>query len=665
MQIHINDFRLELSLMYREGGNWKELYYDSESNWYSKDQPLVKVTFGLRYEKDLIKYDLAFSAPFETQVKVQLSLKDEEDLFHLIPCNIHGDNNLENGRPDEFPMLTSQHPESESCSPYWEFRADRASHPVSILCCKEGAVGISVEPYYKTEDGDLIRNGLFSSLPDTFGVSLGYTNDPVTFINHVIIEEGNKLVTKMDWSPSSAHKAKVMHTSGTIYGFKGNGRQEAHKIVEHIYKQIRVPAQSEKSYEEAARGLLDAFLTVNYSKEFGNYTNMDCHVPDQAILKPWRPLVEIGWTGGGVIAYPLMVAQHALGLPESTFDAYKSPKQIMQEIVEGYNEKSGLFYDVIEPWSDKWPESRVNGWWSGFHLAENCHTAYANGSAVYYLFKMLEFMEENLDESNDLWLETGLKVLDTVMALQREDGAYGYLFSEHEKKVVDWEGFAGCWFVSAFVYAYKFTAKDAYLNSAKSALDYYAGFVQDLNCWGTPMDTWKSIDEEGNLAFIKGARLIHSLAGERKYLDMLKMGVHYEYLWRYGYKAKPEYAPLKESGWNSCGGSVTSVSNPHIHPMGLLVTDDLEYLAEQTGDTYHSKRAQDGLSWIMATMDLYPKVMGYGKYGVLSERFCPSDGLTIERYSDGSPCSTWFSYNGWAAANALEAIAEKILSGEQ
>ena len=94
--------------------------------------------------------------------------------------------------------------------------------------------------------------------------------------------------------------------------------------------------------------------------------------------------------------------------------------------------------------------------------------------------------------------------------------------------------------------------------------------------------------------------------------------------------------------------------------MGLLVTGDLEYLAEQTGDDYYRKRAEDGVNWIMATMELYPDTMGYGKYGVLSERTCPSDGLVTERYSDGTLCSTWFSYNGWAAMNTLEALAEKL-----
>jgi hypothetical protein len=321
-------------------------------------------------------------------------------------------------------------------------------------------------------------------------------------------------------------------------------------------------------------------------------------------------------------------------------------------------------YDVIQPWSDLWPESRVSGWWSGFHLVEECHSAYTNGSAVFYLFKMLAFMKEHSLETKPSWLQVGMQVLDTVIELQREDGAFGYTFSQHEKQVLDWEGFAGCWFAAACALAYRHTEEERYLDSARKALDYYAGFVQDLNCWGTPMDTWKAVDEEGNLAFIRAARLMHEITGELHYLKLLQHGADYECLWRYGFKAKPEHPPLDTCGWNSCGASLTSISNPHTHPMGLLVTRDLEYLSKQTGDNYYQQRADDGVNWLMATMELYPDSMGYGRYGVLSERTCPSDGLVIERYSDGTPCSTWFSYNGWAAANALEALTERLSSQE-
>ncbi len=664
LELKIDGFTLALALNYSKDGLWKSLVPVQENRWISESDTDLKVLLKLAEEAGKVTYALEFSASFKTQIRIEITLLEEDDLSHLIPCNIHGDNNLEYGRPDEFPNLTNEFPESVSCAPLWEFRADRASHPVSILCCRNGAVGISVEPYNESEDNQLIRNGLFSALPERFGVSLGYTNDPVTFINHIRITEAG-LDFSMDWEAGSCQTSRKSSTKGAVYAVRGIGRQAAHLIIRDLYEKMAERAVPKKTVREAAQALLTSFLEVNYSQELDNYTNMDCKVPDNPILKPWRPLVEIGWTGGGVIAYPLLAAQYALGLDTSLFDEYKSPESIMQTIIEGYNDNSGLLFDVIQPWSKNWPDSRVNGWWSGFHLAENCHTAYANGSALFYLFKMLDFMQKYQKETKDQWLETGLKVLDTVMELQRKDGAYGYTFSETERKVLDWNGFAGCWFVPAFVYAYKATGKREYLESAGRALDYYGKFVQELNCWGTPMDTWKSVDEEGNLAFIKGARMLHEATGDPEYLKHLERGANYEYLWRYGYNAKPEWAPLKDTGWSSCGGSITSVSNPHIHPMGLLVTDDLVYLSDVTGDDYHRQRAEDGIAWVMASMELYPDTMGYGRYGVLSERFCPSDGLTIERYSDGTPCSTWFSYNGWAAANALEALSEKLIKEQR
>lgn len=653
--LELNGFRLNLSLRYFHEGAWHALEHLEGHRWGSATAPALKVELALAAEVLGWSYELSLESDFDTQVRLRVELEDATDLFHLIPCIIHGDNNCSQVRPLEYPLLTTDRPEDPDCSEFWEFRADRSSHPVSMLCCADGAVGVSVDPYTQDAEGRLIRNGVFSELPNAFGVSLGYTNDPLTYINHMFGPED-----KWDYAPSTYDRAKSMCTRGRIQVELGEGRLAAHQIIRSIYDDLREMPQPKKSLREATEGLLDALLNVNWSDELQGYTNADCKVPDQPELKPWRPLVEIGWTGGGVVAYPLLAAQHTLGLPESIFDGGKGPMRIMDQILDGYNPDSGLLYDVIQPWSDLWPESRCSGWWSGFHLVEECHSAYTNGSAVFYLFKMLTFMNERSLETNPQWLQTGMQVLDTVIELQREDGAYGYTFSQHEKKVLDWEGFAGCWFAAACALAYRQTDAPRYLDSARKALDYYASFVKDLNCWGAPMDTYKAVDEEGNLAFVRAARLLHEITDDAEYLEHLKNGADYECLWRYGFKAKPEYPPLDTCGWNSCGGSITSISNPHVHPMGLLVTSDLEYLAKQTGDSYYQQRADDGVNWLMATMELYPDTMGYGRYGVLSERTCPSDGLVTERYSDGTPCSTWFSYNGWAAANALEALTERV-----
>ena len=277
--------------------------------------------------------------------------------------------------------------------------------------------------------------------------------------------------------------------------------------------------------------------------------------------------------------------------------------------------------------------------------------------------KTMDYLHQNGKPCPAKWMDAAQKVLHTVMDLQRADGAFGYTYSTQERKVLDWSGFAGCWFAPALVYLYRLTGEERCLHSAEKALHYYHTFVKDLNCYGTPMDTWKAVDEEGNLAFMRGSRLLYEQTGKAEFLQYMKDSAGYEFLWRYGYKTYPEHTPLNQ-GWSACGGAVTSVSNPHIHPMGVIIDTDLRYLARVTGDGYYASRAADSAAWMLQCLELYPAATGYGRYGILSERWCPSDGLDVERFSDGRPFSSWFSHNLWASACVLEAACELLLEIE-
>jgi hypothetical protein len=647
MTIQINGFELELTLTAFQQGGWANLPLDTDGKFSHKG-----IEGYLRIEPDAgqFRFSMAFTSKSLTRLRLNARLRNERDLFHLIPGNIHGDNNAAHVRPGEFPCLTTARPAERNCSPLWEFRADRASHPVSILCCERGAVGISVQPYSDCAEADdgFVRNGVFAALPDSFGVSLGYGNDPLTFVE------------KTSFCAATAHLSRSAQVSGNIFAVRGSGRPAAHEIIRAVYEQTREVPSYSKSFRDALRALADAFAKINWSPELQQYTNRKCQVPVDTTLHPWRAIVEIGWTGGSMMAYPFQLAEKIF--PDLKFP--KSSAQIFDEIISGFNESSGFINDTTinrftKHRPEGWNDSQINGWWSGFlpQTLDN-HCAYTNAHAAYYLL-----CAAASSSSRKSWIDVALRVLNTATDLQRDDGAFGYIFSSTEKKVVDWDGFAGCWFAAALVRAWQVTDRRQYLESAARALKYYRTFVRDLACWGSPMDTFKSVDSEGNLAFIRAARLMHEATGEPIYLAMLAGGANYEYLWRYGFRTRPQCPPLKGSTWNSCGGSITSVSNPHIHPMSVVVTEDLYYLAKKTGIDYHAKRAEDGIAWLMNTLELYPSVPGYGAYGVLSERTCPSDGLLAERYyDDNSPSSTWWSYNAWAAASAMEAIAERILA---
>lgn len=585
-------------------------------------------------------YHLRFRAEYPTRVKLEGRM-DGASPWHLIPCCIHGDNNLHMARPGQYPNLTRDYPEAIYSSPLWEFRADRASHPVSILLTSSGLGGISIDPYSENET----RNGVFCALPDRFGVTLGYANLPFTFANKFCDNDDGRRVSTSD--PVAAASA-----SGFVFDFPGTGREGVRHIIDRLYLQYRELPRFRKSFHEAAQAVLSAFVEQNWSEDFKHYTNQEAHPPLRPELKPWRALLEIGWTGGSILAYPFIQAMDVLGLPGNFFSGRKDGVDLFNEIIAAYNPASGMFYDLVRPLNG----SRVNGWWDFLKITHDCHSAYTNGHALYYLFMSMIHMRAQGREVSTGWLDTAVRVADTHLKLQREDGCFGYAFSVEKPQVTDFDGYAGCWIAAAIAAAGKFTGNADYVSAASRAAEYYHHAVRDLNVTGTPMDTWKAPDQEGNLAFMKLTRLLHELSGEKRFLDMLEDAAHYEYLWRYGFKAIPEIMPLKGSNWNSCGGSVTSVSNPHIHPMGVIVTPELYYLCQQNRGDVHRKRAEDGMAWIMNCLELYPEVTGYGRYGVTTERYCPSDGLTCYHYSDGRPSSMWYSYNGWAAANTLEAL---------
>lgn len=654
MRLELNSFALDLSVLAWRHGHWSALPLARRDDGVAGERGDLQVRLSLRPVADRIDHELSFRADHATRLRLRLTLLGERDLFHLVPGNIHGDNNADRVLPGQFPVLVADRPHERNRAPLWEFRADRASHPVSILCCERGAVGLSVTPYSDCSEypEGFLRNGVFAELPDACGIAVGYGNDPLTFSDKTV------------FLPATAHLSRGVVARGSLFAVAGQGRLAAHEIVRAVYHAMHERPTFRRSPREALHALAKSFAEVSYDPALGQYTNRKCGVPTDTTLRPWRAIVEIGWTGGGMMAYPFALAEHLL--PGVAFP--KSAEQILDEIADGWNPATGFINDTTLNRSTRnlpagWNASTLNGWWSGFlaNTRDN-HCAYTNGQAAYYLLATAEKRRHWGLAVHPGWTRAALGVLDRAVELQRDDGAFGYLFSGKDGAVVDYDGFAGCWFAAALPLAWQLTGQARYRHAADRALRFYHGFVRRLSCWGSPMDTCKSVDSEGNLAFLRAARLMQAQTGDDAYLAMMLDAGNYEYLWRYGFRARPECPPLRGSHWNSCGGSITSVSNPHLHPMSVVATPDLERLARLTGDGYHADRAEDGFAWLMNTLELYPDVVGYGRYGVLSERTCPSDGLLSERYRDTDlPASTWWSYNAWAAASAMEAIADRLL----
>ena len=109
-----------------------------------------------------------------------------------------------------------------------------------------------------------------------------------------------------------------------------------------------------------------------------------------------------------------------------------------------------------------------------------------------------------------------------ITAERQSIPCFGYTYAEDRREVTDWDGFAGCWFAAAAALLHRLTGEGKWLDAARKALDYYGRFVRDLNCWGTPMDTWKAVDEEGNIAFLKTCAVLWQDTKDPEILERIK-----------------------------------------------------------------------------------------------------------------------------------------------
>lgn len=211
--------------------------------------------------------------------------------------------------------------------------------------------------------------------------------------------------------------------------------------------------------------------------------------------------------------------------------------------------------------------------------------------------------------------------------------------------------------MAALAYYSYLTDDKTYLNSLiESERHYYYTYVSRMECYGGPLDTNKAIDSEGILAYLKAVKFLHMMTNDTVYIEHMRDAICYEFSFKFCYNSPIKVPPLSRISWSSSGGSVTSVANPHIHPMSSNIVDELLYYAKHTGDQYVVDRISDIIGWGCQSYNTYDREFDYGKKGWMSERYCHSEGLITQKYSDGSLASTWFCLMPWASASVIEGL---------
>lgn len=553
------------------------------------------------------------------------------------------------------PRLRRGHDDFPSSS-WWMTRSDRLSHPAIFAFTGDRIVGLCASPYYLKKDGqvipwapgvtgDWVQYAGFGCDIDRGQVSytLGYENAPWFFLDsrHCFPRaplEGNRFCL----APGEEVRFTV-----AVFSYPAGNETGINAAMRKVYSLYHEPPRHYQSPESAVRTIAEAVGSTAWLPEYRAYAGFVFDKKDSPEVV--RLIPSISWTNGLAAAVPMLEAALRLRRDDLRKQALACVDHIVQTSI---NPRNGIPYtaEIDGKWSNK-------GWWYDIQPVPG-HAAYLVGQAVYLILKAYLFEEQISGTKHDDWMEYARKVLCVTEQSRNGDGEYPYIFSDKTGAGLCYDSLSGAWCMAAAALYCALSGETAWLvDLMRSEQYYYRAFVSRMECYGGPLDIDKQTDSEGILAYIRAVRWLHEITQEPELLEHMRDALEYEFTFKFCYNSPIKVPPLSKVGWSSCGGSITSVCNPHIHPMSSSVIDELLYYVRRTGDGYILSRLEDTVLWSCQVSNTRDGEYDYGKTGWMSERFCHSEGLLTETYPDGSPASTWFALMPWACGCILEGLA--------
>ena len=556
------------------------------------------------------------------------------------------------------PRLRMQ--EEMPAAPWWMVRSDRMSHPCAMKYLNGRLTGFAASPYYIKKDGDRTQwfpgqAGEFNQYAG-FGCSLeqgqvwytlGYENAPWMFFHsHSILPRKELGENCFEIKAGESVDVKLY-----CYDIPAEDERGIHDILKNVYEIFHESPRTASSVSKTVREISTAIAEYAWVPESHAYT---CFVFDKRDHFENRLLPSISWTNGLSAGVPMLMSGYRLDNDKMKAQALELIDHIVKTSINAKNDLPFLAeHDGV--WSN-------HGWWYDKQNTPG-HVAYLVGQSVYLILKAYELEKRNGTVHDD-WMAYAERVIARTEKSRNGDGEYPYVFSEKTGSGVEYDSFSGAWCMAAAAYYSYLTGKRDYLPGIlESEKWYHDEYIKHQECYAGPLDIDKNMDSEGILSYIRAVRYIHEMLTESgdtdvaaQILEHMKDALYYEYTFKFCYNSPVKTPPLSEVGWSSCGGSLTSVTNPHIHPMSSSVMDEMFYYLKNAEDSYIRSRLRDTVLWSCQCHNTFDGEFGYGKVGWMSERFCNCEGLLDETYPDGSPASTWFALMPWACGSILEGL---------
>lgn len=584
---------------------------------------------------------------------IRMALPVADEARYFLPGFMYGTNRGDAPLVVDSPCPRLRKEENFPASPWWMVRSDRLSHPCGFAYAQGRFTGMAAAPYFVNSDGRKVPwqpgvKGGFDQyagfgcayVPGELVYTLGYENAPWMFIeSHHHLDRA-----PVDQNAFTLQPKEEVQLNIYVFSYEAQDERGLHDGLKWVYARFHEQPLEKCSVQDTVAMMAGAIARDAWLQDRHTYSGF---VFDREEGYEYRPLPSISWTNGLSAGVPMLYSGWRLGSDGMRAQAVDAIEYIVEHSM---NARSGLPFMAEQDgvWSNR-------GWWAD-RLNVPGHAGYLVGQTVYLILKGYA-LEKKQGTVHPQWLEFAKQVIAKTETCRNGDGEYPYIFSEKTGSGIEYDSFSGCWCMAAAAYYTCLTGDKQWLTGLLGSEKWYHdAYVRHQECYGGPLDICKNVDSEGILAYIRAVRYLHEVTGDETLLDHLKDALHYEYTFKFCYNSPIKVPPLSEVQWSSCGGSITSVTNPHIHPMSSSVMDEMHYYLKNREDGYIRSRLNDTVLWSCQCHNTFDGEFGYGKTGWMSERFCHCEGLLKERYPDGSPASTWFALMPWACGSILEGL---------
>lgn len=567
------------------------------------------------------------------------SLRAKAKPFFLVPGYLYNTNNqaISDGK---FPQLAHKSSPGIPESSVFFFRSDRSSHSAVMVIYDGWILALCAPEGIRLPPDRFFYNGLAIDTSqkemDTLYLTLGYKNFPARYNGNCSPRIAPRWEDGPNYGFIRGKANDVLTLESVIYVAPASDLFAYEKADRVFYYFLRQEPMRRTSPSEAVRLISDALVQDAVTTASGLFRVIDGS--DEC---------DIGWTGGMMIAYPLLRAGNIYEEPRWRTVAIAAIDTLCRD---GFNSRANMFYDCFK--GGKWT---TRGWWT--HWTGGEHLAYTNGQAAYFILRSYQELTPEEKARKRFWLDAAEKILRQAIRYQLADGSFPGSFSSEDGSPVDIEGFGSCWFLPSCVLMYQISGKEEFLRAAIRAEEFYFDWLATLEPWGTPLDAEKSVDMEGNLALCIAERHLHEATGNPVYLEHLERSIHFDFSWKWAYNTFLENEPLRGLNWRSIGSNSASTCNIHLHPMSNVILAEIWYAYKKTGDMYYLDRLRDSFYLGLGCVNLKDGEFEFGKIGWVTEQFLHTDALQGGTPADGG---VWKRYLPWAAAAILSSLTEEF-----